>query len=177
MPAPHAARRDPDRAMWRRAESARQSLKIRASSRLDRDDGSSTPAAAPFGKKIYVVRWSAPECIRVHRTMSFGANRRGRDFSGSCAFPRMPQFYSWPANPTLEKGRMRHVNTASPNAFVRLPQVLKETGLSRATLYRKVQDGTFPRQVRIAQRCVGWRRAAIDQWLQNPMFYSVEDYA
>ncbi|MYL98653.1 AlpA family phage regulatory protein [Novosphingobium sp. FGD1] len=69
------------------------------------------------------------------------------------------------------------MNTASPNAFVRLPQVLKETGLSRATLYRKVQDGTFPKQVRIAQRCVGWRRAAIDQWLQNPMFYSVEDYA
>jgi prophage regulatory protein len=69
------------------------------------------------------------------------------------------------------------MNTASPNSFVRLPQVLKETGLSRATLYRKVQDGTFPRQVRIAQRCVGWRRSAIEQWLANSFFYSVDDHA
>lgn len=69
------------------------------------------------------------------------------------------------------------MNTASPNAFVRLPQVLNETGLSRATLYRKVQDGTFPRQVRIAQRCVGWRRSAIERWLANPFFYSVDDHA
>jgi len=69
------------------------------------------------------------------------------------------------------------MNTASSNSFVRLPQVLKETGLSRATLYRKVQDGTFPRQVRIAQRCVGWRRSAIEQWLANPFFYSVDDHA
>jgi prophage regulatory protein len=72
---------------------------------------------------------------------------------------------------------MRHMDTVSPNAFVRLPQVLKETGLSRATLYRKVQDGTFPSQVRIAKRCVGWRRSALEQWLANPFFYSVDDHA
>jgi prophage regulatory protein len=69
------------------------------------------------------------------------------------------------------------MTTVSSNSFVRLPQVLKETGLSRATLYRKVQDGTFPKQSRIATRCVGWRRSALDQWLQNPMFYSVDDLA
>jgi len=97
-------------------------------------------------------------------------------FSGACAFPATPQFCSWPANPTHETGRMCHMNTTSPNSFVRLPQVLKETGLSRATLYRKVQDGTFPKQSRIATRCVGWRRSALDQWLQNPMFYSVDDF-
>ncbi len=69
------------------------------------------------------------------------------------------------------------MSTPSPNSFVRLPEVLKETGLSRATLYRKVQDGTFPKQVRIATRCVGWRRSAIEQWQANPFFYSVDDHA
>lgn len=69
------------------------------------------------------------------------------------------------------------MNTPSPDRFVRLPDVLRRTGLSRATLYRKVQDGTFPRQVRIATRCVGWRQSAIEQWLANPMFYTVDDYA
>ena len=69
------------------------------------------------------------------------------------------------------------MNTPASDRFVRLPDVLKRTGLSRATLYRKVQDGTFPAQVRIAERCIGWRQSAIERWLQNPMFYSVDDYA
>lgn len=62
-----------------------------------------------------------------------------------------------------------------PDRFLRLNTVLDRTGLSRATLYRKIQDGTFPRQVRIATRCAGWRESAINAWLQNPMFYSVDD--
>jgi prophage regulatory protein len=41
--------------------------------------------------------------------------------------------------------------------FLRLNTVLERTGLSRATLYRKIQSGTFPKQVRIAERCCGWR--------------------
>lgn len=28
-------------------------------------------------------------------------------------------------------------------------------------------DPTFPRQVRLSPRCVGWRRAAVDQWLAD----------
>ena len=62
-----------------------------------------------------------------------------------------------------------------PDRILRLNTVLDRTGLSRATLYRKVADGTFPRQVRIATRCMGWRESAINDWLRNPMFYSVGD--
>lgn len=66
--------------------------------------------------------------------------------------------------------------TSQPlDRIVRLNSVLDRTGLSRATLYRKVAAGTFPRQVRIASRCVGWRESAINDWLSNPMFYRVED--
>ena len=63
----------------------------------------------------------------------------------------------------------------SPDRILRLNSVLDRTGLSLATLYRKVADGTFPRQIRIASRCMGWRESAINDWLKNPMFYSVED--
>ena len=45
----------------------------------------------------------------------------------------------------------------TPDRILRLNAVLDRTGLSRATLYRKVQTGTFPKQVRIATRCTGWR--------------------
>lgn len=59
--------------------------------------------------------------------------------------------------------------------ILRIRAVLQLTGLSRSTLYRKIQDGSFPKQVRIATRCAGWRESAVNSWLKNPMFYSVED--
>jgi prophage regulatory protein len=27
--------------------------------------------------------------------------------------------------------------------------------------------------VRIAERCIGWRESAVNEWMQNPMFYTV----
>lgn len=63
----------------------------------------------------------------------------------------------------------------SQDRFLRLNAVLDRTGLSRATLYRKMQTGTFPRQIRIATRCAGWRESAVNAWMRNPMFYSVSD--
>ena len=55
--------------------------------------------------------------------------------------------------------------------ILRLKTVLDRTGLSRSTLYRKIERGTFPMQVRISERCVGWREAEIEQWLRNPAYY------
>jgi prophage regulatory protein len=63
-----------------------------------------------------------------------------------------------------------------PDRILRLPTVLARTGLSRATLYRKVRAGTFPRQLKIAARCAGWRESAVNDWMNNPIFYSVEDH-
>jgi prophage regulatory protein len=67
------------------------------------------------------------------------------------------------------------MTTQTQDRILRLNAVLDRTGLSRATLYRKVQAGTFPRQIRIATRCMGWRESAINSWLNNPMHYSVEE--
>lgn len=55
----------------------------------------------------------------------------------------------------------------SPDRFLRLSAVLERTGLSRATLYRKVQEGAFQRQVQISERCVAWRESAIAQWMEE----------
>jgi prophage regulatory protein len=61
--------------------------------------------------------------------------------------------------------------------ILRLDSVLNRTGLSRSTLYRKIDCGTFPQQVRISERCIGWRENDIEEWLRNPMCYSVPDAA
>ena len=56
--------------------------------------------------------------------------------------------------------------------ILRLKSVLDRTGLSRSTLYRKIELGTFPLQVRISERCIGWRESDIERWLSNPTTYS-----
>ena len=63
----------------------------------------------------------------------------------------------------------------TPDRILRIKTVLDRTGLSRSTLYRRIQAGRFPAQVRIAERCTGWRESAINGWLRNPIFYSVDD--
>ncbi len=59
--------------------------------------------------------------------------------------------------------------------ILRIGTVLKLTGLSRSTLYRKVQRGEFPKQIKLSERCAGWRQSSVLAWMRNPMFYSVED--
>ena len=63
-----------------------------------------------------------------------------------------------------------------PDRILRLNAVLDRTGLSRSTLYRKIADGTFPRQIRISRRCAGWREHEVEQWARNPISYQVKDY-
>lgn len=62
----------------------------------------------------------------------------------------------------------------APDRILRIRSVLELTGLSRATLYRKIEAGRFPRQIKIAERCAGWRESAVREWLKDPAMYLVE---
>jgi prophage regulatory protein len=55
--------------------------------------------------------------------------------------------------------------------ILRLEAVLDRTGLSRSTIYRMVELGTFPRQLQISARCIGWRESDIEEWLRGPAAY------
>ncbi|MDV3459218.1 AlpA family phage regulatory protein [Sphingomonas sp. HF-S4] len=63
-------------------------------------------------------------------------------------------------------------NPETPDRILRIDAVLDRTGLCRSTLYRKMEAGTFPRNIKISTRCAGWRESAVDAWMHNPMFYS-----
>ena len=54
--------------------------------------------------------------------------------------------------------------TESLEPFLRLPAVLKITGLSRSTLYRMVAEHTFPAPVKLSRRAVAWRQHPVRQW-------------
>lgn len=51
--------------------------------------------------------------------------------------------------------------------LIRLPAVLELTGYSRATVYRKMNDGTFPVAVKLGARAIAWRYADIDAWIAS----------
>ncbi|QAY87237.1 helix-turn-helix transcriptional regulator [Pseudomonas arsenicoxydans] len=55
--------------------------------------------------------------------------------------------------------------TESIDRFLRLDEVLHTTGLGRNTVYRRIREGTFPKQVRIGPNSVAWRQSAISQWM------------
>ncbi|WP_334182090.1 helix-turn-helix transcriptional regulator [Novosphingobium sp.] len=54
-------------------------------------------------------------------------------------------------------------------SILRLAAVKARTGLSRTTIYRRMDAGTFPRSTQISPGLVGWYEADIDSWVADPM--------
>ena len=48
------------------------------------------------------------------------------------------------------------------NTILRLPTVKSESGLSRSTIYSRIAQGLFTKQVSLGARCVGWPRHEIE---------------
>lgn len=59
--------------------------------------------------------------------------------------------------------------------IIRLSTVLARTGLSRATVYRKMREGTFPPNLKISVHGTGWHESAIDRWIANPAAYRADN--
>ena len=51
--------------------------------------------------------------------------------------------------------------------ILRLPTVKAITGLSRSTIYLRMSEGAFPRQVNLGSRAVGWLSSEIQQWVDE----------
>ena len=51
--------------------------------------------------------------------------------------------------------------------ILRRKQVENRTGLSRSTIYLRIQEGTFPRPINLGARAVGWLENEIEAWLAS----------
>ena len=49
--------------------------------------------------------------------------------------------------------------------ILRLKDVMERTGLSRATIYKLIKENSFPAQINITERCVGWSEDDIHDWV------------
>lgn len=52
-----------------------------------------------------------------------------------------------------------------PLALLRLPEVLRRTGLGRSVLYREIAAGAFPAPVRLSERSTAWPEHEISAWI------------
>jgi len=53
----------------------------------------------------------------------------------------------------------------SSDAILRLPAVKAKTGLSRSTIYDRIDKGIFPAPVPLGGQAVGWPASDIDAWI------------
>jgi prophage regulatory protein len=49
--------------------------------------------------------------------------------------------------------------------LIRLPEVKLATGLSKSTIYARIAEGTFPKQIPIGPRLVVWVESDIQNWI------------
>ena len=54
---------------------------------------------------------------------------------------------------------------ANTISILRRKQVEARTGLSRSTIYLRIQEGKFPKPVNLGPRAVGWLENEIEAWL------------
>ena len=52
------------------------------------------------------------------------------------------------------------------DALLRIQTVVQATGLSPATIYRKVAAKEFPEPVKLGSRCTRWNAASVRAWIQ-----------
>ena len=68
-------------------------------------------------------------------------------------------------------------NKTPQKRFIRLPEVLSRTGYGRTSIYRKMEEGSFPRSVKLGgpledpdafdSRAVAWIEDEVEQWIDS----------
>ncbi len=68
----------------------------------------------------------------------------------------------------LEQGYvfMREVRSEAKKPYMKLPEVMERTGISRTSIYHRIQSNSFPRPVKLGRSSV-WLVEDIDEWFEE----------
>jgi prophage regulatory protein len=55
----------------------------------------------------------------------------------------------------------------TPKRLMRLPEVKRITGLSKSSIYDRMNEGIFPKSVPLGGRTVGWVESEVDEWVET----------
>jgi prophage regulatory protein len=50
--------------------------------------------------------------------------------------------------------------------LIRIPEVVRATGLPKSTVYAFARRGLFPQPVKLSERVSAWRSDELDQWVE-----------
>jgi len=54
-----------------------------------------------------------------------------------------------------------------PIKLFRLADVIGIVGLSKATIYKKIKEGTFPAPLKLGAKASGWRSTDLENWINQ----------
>ena len=60
--------------------------------------------------------------------------------------------------------------------ILRMPEVMKNTGLARSTIYKMIAEEIFPNQICLGKKSVGWLESDIQNWIQEKISQSNIDH-
>ena len=105
--------------------------------------------------------------VRMFRELmnarNVGKHRRGTtDVAPHMGVPMNVQQKTAPMNV-----QQKTAPTSPAPTILRLWQVKARTGLSRSTIYQRVSEGTFPQQISLGARAVGWVEQSIADWIEQ----------
>ena len=73
--------------------------------------------------------------------------------------------------------KLEQKNNKPKNKLIRFPEVMSRTGYGRTSLYRKMEDGSFPKSLKLGgppkdpkdfdSRAVAWIEDEVDQWIES----------
>jgi len=56
--------------------------------------------------------------------------------------------------------------------ILRLPEVIKRSGLSKSSIYTFMETSQFPKSVSLGMRSVGWLETEINDWINQRVINS-----
>lgn len=69
---------------------------------------------------------------------------------------------------------MANTTNTTPNILIKLPVVKGRTTLSTSEIYRRIEAGTFPQQIRLGAKAVAWLEHEVSAWIDARVAESVE---
>ena len=57
--------------------------------------------------------------------------------------------------------------STQPLRFVRMREVIEMVGVSRATIYRWMDAGDFPRSIALEGNSIAWSEKSVQEWMQS----------
>ena len=123
---------------------------------IKRTNKKTRPVAVEIEREKAVSK--QPECLMTesHQEFSHTPKRAGREQGDSNTLSRS----------TTDKTAADKQHPPSKR-LLRLPEVRTRVSISRAQIYKLMNEGRFPKSVKLTERTVAWRESEIDAWIEE----------